>query len=370
MWLAEARLAGKVLDNVERMSRSDDVFHVAIMPDVHLGRSINNGSVAATHDLIYPQAVGGDIGCGLSAIAFESRVEFLEDERQAQLIFRELYQRVPALMQRGERVLPEKLASHTLSHESLLKNSRRDGAYQLGTMGCGNHFTELQRDDAGTLWCMIHSGSRAMGQIITEFHLARASISVTGLKYLDTRLAVGRAYLNDVQWATQYATLNRLAIMARVAEILEEHFKIKADEGSYIDSPHNYVRRENHFGKELLVHRKSAISARLGEQGLIAGSMGTPSFIVRGLGVEASLCSSSHGAGRVLSRTAARSRITSGAMQDQLGKVHFDRRNLHSLRDEAPAAYRDIREVMRAQRELTCQEARLSPVLNFKYPDK
>jgi len=98
--------------------------------------------------------------------------------------------------------------------------------------------------------------------------------------------------------------------------------------------------------------------------------MGTPSFIVRGLGVEASLCSSSHGAGRVLSRTAARSRITSGAMQDQLGKVHFDRRNLHSLRDEAPAAYRDIREVMRAQRELTRQEARLSPILNFKYPDK
>jgi tRNA-splicing ligase RtcB len=182
-------------------------------------------------------------------------------------------------------------------------------------------------------------------------------------------LETGKAYLNDMEWATQYATLNRLAIMARVAEIFEDHFKIKANEASYIDSPHNYAHRETHFGKNLLVHRKSAISARLGEQGLIAGSMGTPSFIVRGLAVEDSLCSSSHGAGRVLSRTAARNRITSGAMKRQLGAVHFDRRNLTSLRDEAPGAYRDIREVMRAQRDLTRQEVRLSPLLNFKYPD-
>ena len=136
-----------------------------------------------------------------------------------------------------------------------------------------------------------------------------------------------------------------------------------------MDSPHNFARRENHFGKELIVHRKSAISAQAGEPGLIAGSMGSPSFVVRGLGWEESLCSSSHGAGRALSRTEARNRITSKAMARQLGSIHYDQRNLDSLRDEAPAAYRDIREVMRAQHDLTRQEKHLTPLLNFKYPD-
>ena len=190
-----------------------------------------------------------------------------------------------------------------------MRYSRTAGAtapWQMGTLGCGNHFVELQSDDTGVLWLMVHSGSRAMGQSITELHLARAASSTTGLKYLDTRTEAGRAYLNDMQWAMRYATLNRLAIMARMAEILAAQLGITANEESYLDSPHNFARRETHFGQELIVHRKSAISAQAGEPGLIAGSMGSPSFIVRGLGLEASLCSSSHGAGRALSRTAAR----------------------------------------------------------------
>ena len=369
LWLAESKLSDKVIENVERLARSEDVRHVAIMPDVHLGKRINNGSVVAASSLIYPQAVGSDIGCGLSAISFKANGEVLRDAERAQAVLKELYRAVPALMQRGARNLPERLASASLSDERLTKSSRRDGAYQLGTLGCGNHFAEFQQDDAGVLWFMVHSGSRAMGQVITEFHLARASSSATGLKYLDTRSDAGRAYLSDMEWAVQYATLNRLAIMARVVEILADFFKIVADEESYVDSPHNFARQEVHFGQELFVHRKSAISARAGEAGLIAGSMGTPSFIVRGLGLEDSLCSSSHGAGRVLSRTEARARITPGAMQRQLGSVSYDHRNLVCLRDEAPAAYRDIRQVMQAQHDLTRQQLRLVPLLNFKYPD-
>jgi tRNA-splicing ligase RtcB len=368
-WLVEARIPPQVQENIQRIACSDDVRHVVVLPDVHLGRMINNGCVAATVDLIYPQAVGSDIGCGFSAISFNSTAEFLADNHQAQTLIRQLYQRVPVFKHRGRQDLPTKLKRLPLSDETLVKESRREGAYQLGTLGCGNHFVEFQRDDAETLWLMVHSGSRAMGQAITQFHLARASASATGLSFLDTRMATGQAYLNDMDWATQYASLNRLAIMARVVETLGSSFGITANEDSYLDSPHNFARREEHFGEHLIVHRKSANSAREAETALIAGSMGTPSFIVRGLGAEASLCSSSHGAGRVMSRTEARHRIKPDDMRRQLGSIKYDPRHLSELQDEAPAAYRDIREVMRAQRDLIRQQARLSPVLNFKYPD-
>jgi tRNA-splicing ligase RtcB len=340
-----------------------------VLPDVHLGRLINNGCAVATADLIYPQAVGSDIGCGLSAIRFNGTAEFLEEDRHAQTAIRQLYRQVPAFKQAGAQALPERLTHHILSDGTLVKESQRDGAYQLGTLGCGNHFVEFQRDDACALWIMVHSGSRAMGQVITRFHLARATPSATGLRHLDTRTPAGEAYLNDMEWAVQYATLNRLAIMARIVEFLESSFKITANEDSYLDSPHNFARRERHLGKDLLVHRKSANSAKLGEPGLIAGSMGTPSFVVHGLGAEDSLCSSSHGAGRVMSRAEARQRIKPSDIRRQLGPVKHDQRQLGELCDEAPGAYRDIREVMQAQRDLVRRHARLLPVLNFKYPD-
>lgn len=369
-WLVEARLSPQVQENIDRLARSEDVRHLVVLPDVHLGKLINNGTAIATTSLVYPQAVGSDIGCGLSAIGFGDTTEFLADDRQAQTIIRQLYQHVPALKKRGYKSLPTRLEELPLSDETLIRQSQRDGACQLGTLGCGNHFVELQQDAAGALWLMVHSGSRAMGQHITQFHLARAETSSTGLKYLDPRSVAGQAYLRDMEWATQYATLNRLAIMARVVEILETKFGIAANEDSYIDTPHNFARREEHFGETFIVHRKSANSARLGETGLIAGSMGTPSLIVRGLGCEAALGSSSHGAGRVMSRTEAKHTIKPADMKRQLGVVKHDPRHLADLLDEAPGAYRDLREVMQAQRDLVRQHARLTPILNFKYPDR
>jgi len=368
-WLVEARVASEVQENIERLARSEDVRRVVVLPDIHLGRLINNGCAMATADLIYPQAVGGDIGCGLSAIGFNGAAELLQDDRNAQTVIKHLYQRVPGFKQREAQTLPAKLTDQSLSDASLIKESQRDGAWQLGTLGCGNHFVEFQKDDAEALWLMVHSGSRAMGQVITEFHLARATPSSSGLKYLDTRSGAGQAYLNDMNWAVQYATLNRLAIMARTVEIMESLFGIEADEDSYLDSPHNFARREQHFGTELLVHRKSANSAKLDEANVIAGSMGSPSFLVKGTGNEDSLCSSSHGAGRAMSRTEARQRIKPADVKRQLGSVKHDNRHLAELCDESPAAYRDIRKVMQAQRDLVRQHARLSPVLNFKYPD-
>lgn len=369
-WLVEARVSAKVQENLDRLARSEDVRHVVVLPDIHLGYQINNGCVVATVDLVYPQAVGGDIGCGLSAIAFGGAAEALKNDRHAETVIKHLYRQVPALKQASAMVLPDKLAGWSLSDDSLVKESRREGAWQFGTLGCGNHFVEFQQDDAGVLWLMVHSGSRAMGQAITQFHLSRATPATSGLKYLDARSAAGRAYLNDMNWAVQYATLNRLAIMARVVEIIETIFGVSANEDSYLDTVHNFARRERHSGKELIVHRKSANSAKQDEAGLIAGSMGTPSFLVQGLGNEESLCSSSHGAGRAMSRTEARQRIKPADVKQQLGAVQHDPRRLSELCDEAPGAYRDIRKVMQAQRDLVRQRTRLSPVLNFKYPDR
>src|SRR5438105_8741552 len=161
MWLVEPKLPSSVQENLDRIVGSEDVRHVAIMPDVHLGKLINNGSVVATSRLVYPQAVGSDIGCGLSAICFESTAEFLQEERHAQCLIKELYRHVPGLKHRGAQVLPERLSVTPLSNAGLVKQSRRDGAYQLGTLGCGNHFLELQKDDAAKLWLMVHSGWRA-----------------------------------------------------------------------------------------------------------------------------------------------------------------------------------------------------------------
>jgi tRNA-splicing ligase RtcB len=369
LWLAEARLSFDVQRNIDRLADSDDVQEVIILPDVHLGRGINNGCVAATSELVYPEAVGGDIGCGFSAIAFAGGAEVIEDPGNAREILRQIARHVPALKQRVRPPRPASLQQLTLSTAVLTRESGRGGAYQLGTLGAGNHFVELQRDDHGHAWLMVHSGSRGMGQVITHFHQAQAKKSATGLLYLDTRDAGGKAYVNDLQWALRYARLNRLAIVERVVEIIASVARLAADEDSYLDCPHNFVRRETHAGRELWVHRKSANSALAGERGLIAGSAGTPSFIVRGLGAAGSLCSSSHGAGRVLSRTEARQRVTAASLRQQLGQVQFDERQLNELRDEAPSVYRDIQKVLRAQHDLVRQETRLTPIVSFKHPD-
>jgi tRNA-splicing ligase RtcB len=369
-WLVEARVSPQVQANIDRLAGSEDVRHVAVLPDIHLGNLVNNGCAAATVDLVYPEAVGKDIGCGLSALGFQGPADTLRDDRNAQRLISQIQRLVPALKQSGAPALPAKLAQWTLSDPTLAREGHRDGAYQLGTLGCGNHFIEFQADDAGALWLMVHSGSRAMGQKIAQFHLARATSSATGLGYLDTRMPAGQAYLNDMAWAVEYARLNRLTILACLAELLQSAFGIAANEDSCLDSPHNFARRETHFGTEFIVHRKSANAAPLDEVGLIAGSMGSPSFLVRGLGLEAALGSSSHGAGRLMSRTEARQRIRPADFERQIGSVHCAPWHLNDLRDEAPAAYRDIRKVMHAQRDLVRQHARLTPVLNVKYPDR
>jgi tRNA-splicing ligase RtcB len=358
-----------VAKSLQRLAQSDDVWQIAVMPDVHLAEDVCVGTVVATSRLLYPAAVGGDIGCGMAAAPFNSGADLLRDERAAARVLAGLYARVPGNRHSAAtlpKALPKDLVASPLSDTRLEKLKGRDGRVQFGTLGRGNHFLEFQADEQGRLWAMVHSGSRAMGQAITAHHVTRASHSSVGLACLDAETDIGRAYLADVDWALRYAEQSRLAMLWAVARLFNDLFGAEIDWRELIHGHHNHVRREEHFGQSCWVHRKGAQSARPDEPGIIPGSMGTASFHVAGRGCEAALCSSSHGAGRKLSRSEARRNVTPRQLHRQMGSIWFDHRGADALRDEAPAAYKDIYAVMRAQRELTRIVRKLRPLLSYK----
>ena len=366
-WLTEP-MPADVAKAMDRLARADDAQHVAVMPDVHLARDVCVGSVIATSHLLYPAAVGSDIGCGMAAVRFHADAHLVAEASAATHVLAGLYQYVPSNKHSTattQNELPDDLIEYSLSSPSLEKLKRRDGRVQLGTLGRGNHFVEFQADHDHDLWLMVHSGSRAMGQAITGYHIENAGLS-SGLACLDVNSDGGRAYLNDVGWAVRYAEYNRLAMIDAIGRLLQELLDFEMDRESLIHSNHNHVQRESHFGQQLWVHRKGAQSARANEPGIIPGSMGTVSYHTLGRGCVEAMSSSSHGAGRKLSRTAARKSVTRRQLHRQLDSVWFDHRRADALRDEAPAAYKDIRAVMRAQRELTRIERELRPVLSYK----
>ena len=355
-----------------RLRKTDDVRQVAVMPDVHLGSEACVGSVIATARLLYPSAVGGDLGCGMAAMRFAGRGELLADRDRAARLLTQLGRRIPAARRRREQVaelpagLVEEVEAKALSSAALETFRRRTGRLQLGTLGGGNHFIELQADDEGQLWMMLHSGSRGVGQAILGSHVGQAPHGATGLPFLEADSAAGRAYLADLGWGLSYADANRRALAELTASAVEEVLGVARQEETYFTCHHNYVRCEEHQGRTLWVHRKGAISARAGEPGIIPGSMGTASYHVEGRGHAAALCSSSHGAGRCMSRGEARKKISVRQLEAEMKAVWFDHRNAEQLRDEAPSAYKDVGAVMRAQRELTRIVRRLHPLLSYK----
>ncbi len=368
MWVTEP-LPSDVSKSLQRLARSEDVRHVAVMPDVHLAGDVCNGTVIATKDLIYPLAVGGDIGCGMLAVACDLGADALSNEMNAGRVMAGLYQRIPSNKHPQSAVpeqLPASLNDQPLSTSSLEKLKHRDGRFQLGTLGRGNHFVEFQSDADGRLWLMLHSGSRGMGHAITEHHLRRTTQAPSALGCLDASTPEGLAYLSDQEWATEYATQNRLAMARAVEALLHEIFSTSLDWSTLIHCHHNHVRRETHFGEDLWVHRKGALPASESEPGVIPGSMGNHSFHVAGRGEKTALRSSSHGAGRSLARHLARKSISRHELNKQMKGIWFDQRRADTLRDEAPSAYKDIHRVMRAQRELTRITRELKPVLAYK----
>jgi tRNA-splicing ligase RtcB len=380
-WLVEP-MEPAVAAAIERLRRAPDVRRVAVMPDVHLASEVCVGTVLATSQLVYPQAVGGDIGCGMLAVAFDVGAEALGDPAVAGRVLGRLGEVVPVLRRHRRHAVawPEGLAQDArprgtrlnggetlrLSHPGLEGVRREVGALQLGTLGSGNHFVELQGDEDGRLWLMIHSGSRGMGQAIRDHHLARAVAVGWGLKALDVGTEEGAAYVRDVGWARAYAEANRRAMAERVADVLAEAVSARPAWETLVSVDHNHVVSEEHGGERLWVHRKGAMPAGMGVAGVLPGSMGTESFHVEGRGCDAAMWSSAHGAGRAMSRESARKGISERDLRRQMGGVWYDYRHGRHLREEAPTAYKDVRAVMRAQRELVKVVRVMRPVLNYK----
>lgn len=348
--------------------------HLAVMPDVHLGKGSTIGSVIPTQGAIIPAAVGVDIGCGMMAACTTLAASDLPDNLHELRCAIERAVPHGRTVGRGQRdkgawdtppdvvdVMWGELVDgfkRLTDKYPRLKNTNNHK--HLGTLGTGNHFIEVCLDEADRVWFMLHSGSRGVGNAIgTHFiELAQkdmqqhiANLPDRDLAYFEEGSPHFNDYVEAVGWAQDFARRNRTVMMqnviAAVRSVIAKPFDASVEA---VNCHHNYVQRETHFGAEVLVTRKGAVSARKGELGIIPGSMGAKSFIVRGLGNEEAFCSCSHGAGRTMSRTQAKKRFT---VDDQVrATAHVECRKDSDVIDEIPMAYKDIDAVMHAQREL------------------
>jgi len=340
--------------------------HVAVMPDVHLGRGATVGSVIPTKGAIIPAAVGVDIGCGMAAVMTDVTASQLPDSLAT---VRAAIEAVVPVGQASHREPPRAAEKawtrrHRQGYEAIEARhpkiaEKKSAALQIGTLGGGNHFIELCLDEAGRLWVMLHSGSRNIGNRIGTYFIAKAKeeVEAAGLRLPDRDLAwLGEGtqsfkdYVEAVGWAQDYARSNREVMMASVLDVLRMTWPELRTLDVAVNCHHNYVEREEHFGERVWLTRKGAVSARKGELGIIPGSMGARSFIVRGLGNPQSYQSCSHGAGRVMSRTAAKERFT---LDEHIAATaHVECRKDKGVIDETPMAYKDIDAVMAAQADL------------------
>ena len=367
-WLI-APLGDEVSKAIRRLRRAPDIQHVAVMPDVHLAEDVCVGVAVATREVLYPQAVGGDIGCGMLAVPFDVEAASVSDPRIAGRLLAGLGNSIPARWRNRRQTIPmpDDLSTGMLSDSKLQSIWSTTGVLEFATLGSGNHFVELQADETGRLWLMVHSGSRGIGPAIRDHHLARAESVGGGLKCLNSGDDTGTTYLRDAALARQFAAENRRQIALLVeGTLLDTIGTGHLQWAEAITTDHNHVERETHGGLGLWVHRKGAMPAWPGQAGVLPGSMGSLSYHVVGRGCADALCSSAHGAGRILSRTEARRAITSRELRSQMGEVWYDFRQSERLRDEAPGAYKDIRAVARAQGELVKVVRVLRPVLNYK----
>ena len=260
------------------------------------------------------------------AVATDADNAALGNPRAAGQVLSELSRAVPARRRnrRGTVSQPGDLAGIALSHTSLESIRQNDGVLEFATLGSGNHFIEIQADEDGRLWLMIHSGSRALGQAIRDHHLIHAGSVSSRLRALEAKSDAGAEYLHDASYARRYAEASRRAMAEELGGVLARTLGAHICWETIITTDHNHVSLETHGGHDFWVHRKGAMSARLGELGVLPGSMGSPSFHVEGRGEEAALCSSAHGAGRALSRTAARDKVSERELRRQMAGIWYD----------------------------------------------
>nr|CAA6829813.1 MAG: Protein RtcB [uncultured Thiotrichaceae bacterium] len=347
---------------------------VAAMPDVHLGIGATIGSVIPTIGAVIPAAVGVDIGCGMMAAKTSLRADQLPDDlsRIRSLIEHRVphgfvksrkqrdtgsWGNVPDDVALAWRPLDEGFERLKEKHP-FLKNT--NNIKQLGTLGSGNHFIELCLDESDAVWVMLHSGSRGVGNRIGRHFIEQAkkdmerwfiNLPDKDLAYFPEGSQHFGEYVSAVSWAQDYARVNREVMMTRTLEVMREVLPIPFETSvEAVNCHHNYIRKENHFDENVWVTRKGAVSAKAGEMGIIPGSMGARSFIVRGLGNADSFCSCSHGAGRVMSRTEAKRRVS---LEEHVKATEgVECRKDAAVIDETPSAYKPIDKVMEAQSDL------------------
>jgi tRNA-splicing ligase RtcB len=347
--------------------------HVAAMPDVHAGIGATVGSVIPTQSAIIPAAVGVDIGCGMNAVRTTLTASQLPDnlarlrsaiEAAVPVGFgQHAWDKVRGSAHaRVGRPLNDRLDVIVGKHGGIMKMQSKftqTWICQLGTLGGGNHFIEICLDEEQRVWIMLHSGSRGIGNVIGRYFIAAARKDMQrhqihlpdkDLSYFSEGSTLFDDYIDAVEWAQDYALINRREMMRLVIDVLARHVPPFRLDGEAINCHHNYVARETHGGERLYVTRKGAISAREGELGIIPGSMGAKSYIVRGKGDPASFCSCSHGAGRHMSRSEAKRKFNRFDLAAQTEGIEC--RKDGGVVDEIPAAYKDIDKVMAHQSDL------------------
>jgi tRNA-splicing ligase RtcB len=375
LWTPQVEVEREALNQLYKVASLPWVYrHVAVMPDVHAGMGCTVGTVLALDGAVSPATVGVDIGCGMGAVRTNLTANDLPES------LHDLRLRIEQLIPVGfnkhntplSRANGDPLFASFSTLDSRVQNLLDVALTQCGTLGGGNHFVELCLDNTPeqNVWLMLHSGSRRIGKELAEIHINIAQHLAHNRDIVDRDLSVFlsgtpemAAYRRDLYWAQRYAFLNRTVMFGQYKRAMSEFFpNISYDEP--IMCHHNYVAEEVHFGKEVFVTRKGAINAEVGKMGIIPGSMGTRSYIVRGLGNPDSFNSASHGAGRVMSRGAAKRAFTVEDVERQTAGIEC--RKDSGIIDEIPSAYKDIEQVMRNQSDLVEIVTELRQVLCVK----
>jgi tRNA-splicing ligase RtcB len=380
IWAQEHEVDAAALQQLRNIAALPWVHGVRVMPDVHLGKGATVGSVIAMRQAVSPAAVGVDIGCGMEGVLTSLTATDLPDDLSG------IRSRIEAAVPVGFHAHESAVSVGKLGldrgwdrfwgafsslHDGVQEREKK-AMHQMGSLGGGNHFIEVCLDDEDRVWLMLHSGSRNIGKELAERHMRIAKAMPHNADLPDRDLAVFLtgtpemdAYRRDLTWAQEYASRNRAVMLALIMQAVTESFAgLDVTFENPISCHHNYVAEETIDGVELLVTRKGAIRAGRGDLGLIPGSMGTGSYVVRGLGSEQSFYSASHGAGRRMSRTEAKRRYTVDDLIAQTKGV--ESRKDAGVLDELPAAYKDIESVIAAQSDLVEVVAHLKQVVCVK----
>jgi tRNA-splicing ligase RtcB (3'-phosphate/5'-hydroxy nucleic acid ligase) len=354
--------------------------HIVVLPDCHEGYGMPIGAVIATSGVVIPNAVGVDIGCGMSAIKTNLQEISTND-------LKNILSKIRVLVPLGFKHHDKSQGDHRMPDPVILgfdpmelpvvSQEYSSALHQVGTLGGGNHFIEIQKGDDGFIWIMIHSGSRNIGKKVADFY-NREAVGLnkkagekygpqTGLAWLSLESGTGNNYMREMCYCLSFAFHNRHLMMDRIATTFEDKFGSGFEFGDLINIPHNYASVENHFGENLVVHRKGATRATKGLMGIVPGSQGTKSFIVEGTGNPDSFESCSHGSGRAMCRNQAIKTLNLQEEIARLDKLHI----IHSIRtrsdlDEAPSAYKNIDEVLALQTDLVKVLVKLSPLAVIK----